>query len=67
VIPLLKIDGSATSQYVDLLAELRARGFEGDITTLSYFTKDGDYRLVRKVSARRIGDCPAGGAAPTAG
>ena len=50
-----------------MMGSFKAQGFEGDITTLSYFSKDGDYRLVRKVSARRIGDCPAGGAAPTAG
>jgi hypothetical protein len=36
-------------------------GFEGDITTLTYFVKDGDYRLTREVTAKRVGDCPAGG------
>ena len=41
-------------------------GFEGDITTLTYFIKDGDYRLTRKVTAKRVGDCPAGGAAQQA-
>ena len=49
-----------------MMGSFTADGFEGDITTLSYFTRDGDYRLVRKVSARRIGDCPASGA-PAAG
>jgi FAD/FMN-containing dehydrogenase len=33
VIPSLKVDDSPVSQYVELLAELRARGFEGDIST----------------------------------
>lgn len=42
-------------------------GFEGDITTLTYFIKDGDYRMTREISARRVGDCPAGGASETAG
>lgn len=37
-------------------------GFEGEITTLTYFIADGDYRLTRKVTAKRVGDCPAGGA-----
>lgn len=41
-------------------------GFEGEITTLTYFVKDGDYRMTRKVAGKRIGDCPAGGAPGTA-
>lgn len=36
-------------------------GFEGEITTLTYFIKDGDYRMTREISARLIGDCPAEG------
>ena len=38
--------------------------FEGDINTLTYFSADGDYRMTRKVTAKRLGDCPAGGAEP---
>lgn len=38
-------------------------GFEGDINTLTYFSADGDYRMTRKVTAKRVGDCPAGGMA----
>ena len=38
-------------------------GFEGDINTLTYFSADGDYRMTRKISAKRVGDCPAGGTA----
>lgn len=34
-------------------------GFEGEINTLTYFYADGDYRLTQKVSAKRVGDCPA--------
>lgn len=34
-------------------------GFEGEINTLTYFYADGDYRMTRKVTAKRIGDCPA--------
>ena len=33
--------------------------FEGNVTTLTYFTDDGDYRMSRKVTAKRVGDCPA--------
>jgi len=29
---------------------------------LTYFVQDGDYRLTRKVTAKRVGDCPAAGA-----
>ena len=36
--------------------------FEGNVTTLTYFVDDGDYRMARKITARRIGDCPAGAA-----
>jgi hypothetical protein len=49
-----------------MMGSFKADSFEGEITQLSYFIEDGDYRMTRKVSARRIGDCPAGGA-PTAG
>ena len=34
-------------------------GFEGEITTLTYFIADGDYRVTREVTAKRVGDCPA--------
>ena len=37
-------------------------GFEGEVTTLTYFVDDGDYRLTRKATAKRVGDCPAEGA-----
>lgn len=50
-----------------MMGSFTADGFEGDITSLTYFASDGDYRLVRKVSGKRVGDCPAGGAAPPAG
>ena len=42
-------------------------GFEGEITSLTYFVDDGDYRMTRKVTAKRIGDCPPEGAAEKAG
>ena len=45
----------------------KADSFEGEITTLTYFVEDGDYRLIRKVTAKRVGDCPAAGGAEKAG
>ena len=45
-----------------MMGSFKADSFEGEITQLTYFIEDGDYRMTRKVSARRIGDCPAGGA-----
>jgi hypothetical protein len=33
--------------------------FEGEINTLTYFVADGDYHMTRKVTAKRLGDCPA--------
>lgn len=34
-------------------------GFEGEINALTYFVAEGDYRISRKVTAKRVGDCPA--------
>jgi hypothetical protein len=49
-----------------MMGSFKADSFEGDITSLTYFIEDGDYRMTRKVSAKRVGDCPAGGAAEPA-
>jgi hypothetical protein len=49
-----------------MMGSYSADGFEGDINTLTYFNAEGDYRMARKVTAKRVGDCPAGGAAETA-
>ena len=46
-----------------MMGSFKADSFEGEITQLSYFIEDGDYRMTRKVSAKRVGDCPAGGVA----
>lgn len=45
-----------------MMGSFTADGFEGEISSLTYFVDDGDYRMTRKVTAKRIGDCPA---APT--
>ena len=44
-----------------MMGSYSAGGFEGEINTLTYFNEDGDYRLTRKVTAKRLGDCPAEG------
>jgi len=49
-----------------MMGSYDADGFEGDVSTLTYFVADGDYRMTRKVTAKRVGDCPAGGAAENA-
>jgi len=41
-----------------MMGSYSAGGFEGEINTLTYFNEDGDYRLTRKVTAKRLGDCP---------
>jgi len=46
-----------------MMGSYSADGFEGEINTLTYFVEKGDYRLTRKVTAKRLGDCPAEGAA----
>ena len=46
-----------------MMGSFTADGFEGEINTLTYFYAEGDYRMARKITAKRIGDCPAAGAA----
>ena len=36
----------------------KADSFEGEIATATQLYNGGDYRLVRKVTAKRIGECP---------
>ncbi|HEU0311526.1 MAG TPA: DUF3617 family protein [Sphingomicrobium sp.] len=45
-----------------MMGSYSAEGFEGEINTLTYFNADGDYRLTRKITAKRVGECPAEGA-----
>ena len=42
-----------------MMGSFTADGFKGEISTLTYFVENGDYRLVREVTAKRVGDCPA--------
>ena len=60
-------EGASGQVMPAMMGSFKADSFEGDITSLTYFASDGDYRMVRKVSGKRVGDCPATGAAPAAG
>lgn len=60
-----KREGKRGEVMPAMMGSFTKDSFEGDITALSYFIEDGDYRMTRKVSAKRIGDCPAEGAAAT--
>jgi hypothetical protein len=41
-----------------MMGKFTKDGFDGEINTLTYFVQDGDYRMTRKISAKRVGDCP---------
>ena len=60
-------DGKTGSVMPAMNGSFGKDAFEGEITTLTYFVDDGDYRMTRKVSAKRVGECPAGGTAEKAG
>lgn len=49
-----------------MMGSFKGDTFEGDVNSLTYFVENGDYRMTRKVTAKRIGDCPAGGVATAA-
>jgi Protein of unknown function (DUF3617) len=58
-----KREGKRGEVMPAMMGSFKADSFEGEITQLTYFIEDGDYRMSRKVSAKRVGDCPAAGAA----
>lgn len=43
-----------------------AKGFEAVVTVGTAFTGDGDYNLTRRLTAKRVGNCPATPGAPAA-
>jgi hypothetical protein len=55
-------DGHTGYVMPAMMGSFSKDGFEGEITTLTYFYADGDYRMIRRISAKRVGDCPAGAA-----
>ena len=56
-------DGQSGYVMPAMMGSYDAEGFEGEINTRTYFVAEGDYSLTRKVTAKRVGDCPAEGAA----
>ena len=56
-------DGHSGYVMPAMMGSYSAEGFEGEINTLTYFVENGDYRLTQKITAKRLGDCPAEGAA----
>ena len=59
-----KREGRSGEVMPAMMGSFSADGFEGEITTLTYFIAEGDYRMTRKISAKRIGDCTAAPATP---
>jgi hypothetical protein len=57
-----KREGQRGEVMPAMMGSFTADGFEGEITTMTYFIAEGDYRMIRKITAKRVGDCPAGGA-----
>ena len=58
-------EGASGPVMPAMMGKFSKDGFEGEVTTLTYFVATGDYRMTRKISARRVGDCPPAGAAET--
>jgi hypothetical protein len=53
-----KREGKRGEVMPAMMGSFTADSFEGEIVALSYFIEEGDYRMTRKVSAKRVGDCP---------
>ena len=51
-------DKGGLTQLVD--GKFTADSFEATVTSSTFFSGPGDYTLVRTVTGRRVGDCPAG-------
>ncbi len=52
-------EGSSGPVMPAMMGSFSADGFEGEVSTLTYFYAEGDYRMTRKITAKRVGDCPA--------
>ena len=57
-----KREGKRGEVMPAMMGSFTKDSFEGEITALTYFVEEGDYRMTRKVSAKRVGDCPPAGA-----
>jgi hypothetical protein len=49
--------------YPNADGDFKADGFEALVNVSTQFSGTGDYRLTRKLVAKRVGDCPAAGVA----
>jgi hypothetical protein len=49
--------------YANADGNFTADGYKAMVTAGSSFPGDGDYTLTRMLTAKRVGDCPAGGVA----
>lgn len=52
-------EGDGGSVMQTMTGTSSADGFEGEISTSTYLAGFGDYSMIRSVTGRRIGDCPA--------
>lgn len=52
-------EGEAGPVMQTMTGTSTADGFQGEISTSTYFTGFGDYSMTRAVTGRRLGDCPA--------
>jgi hypothetical protein len=52
------------TQLVD--GEFKADSFTARVQTATFFASSGDYALTRTITGRRVGECPAAGAAEAA-
>jgi len=55
------------SVYPAVDGNFTAEGFEAVVTVGTAFAGEGDYNLTRRLTAKRVGDCPATGAGAGAG
>ena len=58
--------GDSGGVMVTMDGKFTADGFEGSAQSETQFVGTGDYKMTRKLTAKRVGDCPAAGA-PAAG
>ena len=52
--------------FVTIDGKFAADGFDGNADTVTQFTTPGNYKMTRKLTATRVGDCPADAPVKTA-
>lgn len=62
----LQLDCKRAGTPGQVLQSVNARGsgstFEGEVSTSTYLSGEGDYAMTRTVTGRRVGECPPEGA-----